>query len=162
LAIDVGTWYERHGPMVLRRCRALLKDEATAVDAMHDVFVEVLRRAASLEDTGACTYLWRAATHVCLNRLRAQRRAPVDADDAALLEIAALDDGEARLVASDLLARVLGDEAPSTRVMATLLYVDRLTLDEVAAAMDLSVSGVRKRLRSLQQRARGRWEALTT
>jgi RNA polymerase sigma-70 factor (ECF subfamily) len=37
-------------------------------------------------------------------------------------------------------------------LIATLLYVDRLTLEEVATEVGMSVSGVRKRLRTLKER----------
>jgi RNA polymerase sigma-70 factor (ECF subfamily) len=50
------------------------------------------------------------------------------------------------------LDRIFGGELASTRLIAVLLYVDRLTLDEVAAEVGMSVSGVRKRLRTLKQR----------
>ena len=131
----------------------MLRDDAAAVDAMHDVFVEVLRRRESLVDAGVCSYLWRAATNVCLNRLRSKKRAALDDDDAVLLEIASGDDVEKQTVAGDLLARVLGREPESTRVIATMFYVDKMTLEEVAAASSMSVSGVRKRLRGLKLRA---------
>ena len=36
-----------------------------------------------------------------------------------------------------------------------MLYVDGMTLEEVAAEVGLSVSGVRKRLRVLKERVRG-------
>ena len=42
MGLDVESLYRRYGPQVLRRCRFLLRDEAQAVDAMHDVFVELL------------------------------------------------------------------------------------------------------------------------
>lgn len=32
MALDIETFYERYGPMVMRRCRALLRDEAKAQD----------------------------------------------------------------------------------------------------------------------------------
>ena len=41
MALDIQALYQSHGPMVLRRCRRLLSDEASARDAMHDVFVEL-------------------------------------------------------------------------------------------------------------------------
>ena len=157
--IDVDDWYRRFGPMVLRRCRWLLRDEAAAVDAMHDVFVDIVRRAATLEDRGASSYLWRTATHVSLNLLRAQRRRPVDDDDALVLEIAGLDDVEGRALASVALGRIFATETPSTRWIATLFHVDQLTLEEVSATVGLSVSGVRKRLRGLSLRARTAREA---
>ena len=42
--MDVEALYEKYGPMVMRRCRQLLKDETEALDATQDVFVQVLRR----------------------------------------------------------------------------------------------------------------------
>ena len=152
--IDVEDWYRRYGPMVLRRCRTLLRDEAAALDAMHDVFVEILRRATRLEVRGASSYLWRTATHVSLNVLRSQKTIPVDDNEALLLEIAGLDDVESQVSTMFTLDRIFARETPSTRVIATLFHVDGLTLEEVAATVGMSVSGVRKRLRTLQLRAR--------
>ena len=52
-----------------------------------------------------------------------------------------------------LLGQIFKREQPSTQVMAVLHYVDKMTLEEVAQTVNLSVSGVRKRLRVLQERA---------
>jgi RNA polymerase sigma-70 factor (ECF subfamily) len=155
MAVDVESLYRTHGPMVLRRCRRLLRDEAKAVDAMHDVFVEVLRRQDRLEVSAPAGLLLTVATNVCLNRLRGERRRPEDADDDLLLRIAdpaAAGGHEDRSLARRLLARCFGGESESTRLIAVLHYVDRLTLEEVAAETGLSVSGVRKRLRTLRVR----------
>ena len=40
--LDIEALYERCGPMVLRRCRFLLRDEDQALDTTHDVFVQLL------------------------------------------------------------------------------------------------------------------------
>jgi RNA polymerase sigma-70 factor, ECF subfamily len=50
MAIDVENLYRSHGAMVLRRCRRLLRNDGKALDAMHDVFVEILRRRDRLHD----------------------------------------------------------------------------------------------------------------
>ena len=50
MGLDVEAHYLRYGPMVLRRCRALLRNEARAEEAMHDVFVSVLRFEERLSD----------------------------------------------------------------------------------------------------------------
>jgi RNA polymerase sigma-70 factor (ECF subfamily) len=150
MTTDVAALYRAHGPMVLRRCRRLLRDEGKAVDAMHDVFVEILKRHDRLHDAAPAALLLRVATHVCLNRLRSERRHPEDRDEALLLAIAGPhEDVEARALARRLLGRVLGRSSESTQLMAVLHYVDRLTLEEVALEVGLSVSGVRKRLRAL-------------
>jgi RNA polymerase sigma-70 factor (ECF subfamily) len=139
--------------MVLRRCRALLRDESKAVDAMHDVFVELLRRENRLDARAPAGLLLTTATHVCLNRLRSQRRRPEDPDNDLLARIASMGSSAENLsLARRVLDRIFGSEPGSTRLIAVLLYVDRLTLDEVAAEVGMSVSGVRKRLRTLKQR----------
>ena len=65
--------YEKYGPMVLRRCRRLLRDEDRALDAMQDVFVRVLQNQGRLHATYPSNLLYRIATNVCLNRIRDQR-----------------------------------------------------------------------------------------
>jgi RNA polymerase sigma-70 factor, ECF subfamily len=156
MAVDIEAFYKVHGPMVLRRCRRLLRDEAKAVDAMHDVFVEILRRKDTLDDSSPAGLLLTTATHVSLNRLRSERRKPEDRDDEMLFHIAALDTNpggaENRTLASRILDRLFAGQPESTRLIAVLHYVDRLTLEEVAAEVGLSVSGVRKRLRTLKER----------
>ncbi len=71
--MNVEILYEKYGPMVLRRCRRLLRDEDRAMDAMQDVFVRVLQRRDRLKATYPSSLLYRIATSVCLNRIRDQR-----------------------------------------------------------------------------------------
>ncbi len=150
LAIDVEACYRRYGPMVLRRCRFLLRDEERAVDAMHDVFVQLLDHQDELTQTAPSSLMHRMATNVCLNRLRSERRRPSDSDEALLLRIASLEDLESRTGAAAVLDRLFGREQVSTRTIAVLHLVDGMTYEEVAKEVGLSVSGVRKRLRTLR------------
>ncbi len=122
---------------------------------MHDVFVEILRRKDSLDATSPAGLLLTTATHVCLNRLRTMRRKPEDREDEMLFSIAELGaapDAESRSLARRVLDRLFAGQPESTRLIAVLHYVDRLTLEEVAAEVGMSVSGVRKRLRVLKER----------
>ena len=64
--------------------------------------------------------------------------------------IAAAPDHESRWAASLLLDQIFGREQESTRTMAVLHLRDGHTLQEVAEVMGMSVSGVRKRLRTLK------------
>jgi RNA polymerase sigma factor (sigma-70 family) len=149
VALDVDALYRSHGPMVLRRCRQLLRDEEDAVDAMQDVFVRVLRRGEALDDRAPSSLLFRVATNVCLNRQRTRARRPEDPAGELLSRIAAAGDPEGRSSARSVLDRIFGRELESTRVMATMHLLDGMTFEEVAREVGLSVSGVRKRLRAL-------------
>lgn len=152
MAADVSKLYVRYGPLVLRRCRALLRHDAAAQDALQDVFVQALRAQATLRpDTGAA-YFHRLATNACLNRLRGARRKPEDHDDALVLAIAADLDLEARAHAQSALKRLFADEPETTATVAVLHYLDGMTWDEVATELGLSVSGVRKRARRITER----------
>ena len=161
MALDVESHYLRYGPMVLRRCRTLLRDPAKAEDAMQDVFVSLIRSEGRLRDEAPGALLLRVATNVCLNKLRGEKRRPEDAheDDELALRIAQAEDGggdaESRTLARSVLGKLFGSDDPlaaSTRSLAFMHLVDGLTLEEVARESRLSVSGVRKRLRSLKGR----------
>ncbi len=137
--------------MVLRRCRGLLGDDPQAVDAMQDVFVQLLTHRDRLTDHGASSLLYTIATNLCLNRLRSRRRRPEDPESNSLImQIAAADDPEARGLARGLLDRFFASEPASTGTIAVLHLLDGLTLEEVAETVGMSVSGVRKRLRTLR------------
>lgn len=154
MAIDVEQLYTRYGPMVLRRCRGLLRSEAEAVDAMHDVFVQLLRRKDRLDPTASASLLYRVATNVCLNRIRSRTRRREDPEEDLVWRIAAASSADRALEARALLDRLLEREPTSSGTIAVLHLCDGLTLEEVASEVGMSVSGVRKRLRRLQERLR--------
>lgn len=154
MQVSVAQLYQTYGPMVLRRCRSLLKDEARAVDAMHDVFVLVLRNQHQLKTQSGSSLLFQVATNVCLNLLRGSRRKPEDANDERLLQIAHDFDLEARASAKGLLGRLFAEEPATTATIAVLHWVDGMTWDEVAREMKMSVSGVRKRARGITERVK--------
>ncbi len=151
--LDVESLYRSYGPMVLRRCRRLLRNEEQALDAMQETFVRLVRNRDKLKADAPSSLLYCIATNVCLNALRSERGRPVAGGDELLEAIAGADDPEAAVDARHLLERVFAREEPSTRTMAVLHYVDGLTLEETAARVGLSVSGLRKRLARLRERS---------
>jgi RNA polymerase sigma factor (sigma-70 family) len=150
LAIDIEKYYRDYGPIVLRRCRGLLKNEDLAVDAMQDTFVQLLRRRDSLQDVSPQSLLYRVCTNVCLNKIRERSRRKEGPEPELIERIAALEEPEGRLLARNLVSRLFGAERASTREMAVLHLVDGMTVEEVAARVQMSVSGVRKRLAALR------------
>jgi RNA polymerase sigma-70 factor (ECF subfamily) len=152
--LDVETLYRKYGPMVLRRCRSMLRDEEAALDALQETFVRVIRGRLRLTDRAPSSLLYCIATNVCLNALRSARSRPSDSDEEVLLSIASCENVEELAIARRALDAIFHRETPSTRTMAVLHYVDGMTFEEVAAETGMSVSGVRKRLASLKTRLR--------
>jgi RNA polymerase sigma-70 factor, ECF subfamily len=116
---------------------------------MHDVFVSILTRADELSDQAPSSLLFRIATNVCLNRIRTRKRRPEDGDE-LLVEIAERTDPAARSAARAMLDRLFHTEPDNTALIAVLHLHDKMTLQEVAAEVGMSVSGVRKRLDKLR------------
>jgi len=150
VAVDVETYYQRYGPMVLRRCRRLLGDEEEAVSAMQDTFVKLIQYQDRLEDRGGSSLMYRMATNVCLNQIRTRKRHPEDPDSELLSRIAEATRTEQRTAARGMLSRLLQRHPESTGDIAVMHLLDGMTLEEVADTVGLSVSGVRKRLRKLR------------
>jgi RNA polymerase sigma-70 factor (ECF subfamily) len=136
--------------MVLRRCRKLLGDDSSARDAMHDVFVQLLTHADRLDGHAPSSLLFRIATNVCLNRIRTRKRRPEHDDSDVVVEIAEATDPAARSAARAALDKLFRHEPDDTAVIAVLHLHDKMTLEEVAAEVGMSVSGVRKRLMKLR------------
>lgn len=147
---NLEDWYRRYGPLVLRRCRQLLRDSGEAEDALQEVFMKILRKPDLVQAEFPSSLLYKIATNTCLNRIRSRNRRPETREETLLLNIASEEDVEARSAAGRLLERVFRKHPESTKVMAVLHFVDGLTLEEVAKETSFSVSGVRKRLRALQ------------
>jgi len=148
--LDVDALSRRYGPMVLRRCRQLLRSEDEALDACQDVFVRVLERRRRLHARYPSSLLYRIATNICLNRIRDRTRRPETSDEEKLFAIARAEEPGAASDARMLLDRLFNRHPESSRTMAVLHYVDGLTLEQVAAETGMSVSGVRWRLRNLR------------
>jgi RNA polymerase sigma-70 factor (ECF subfamily) len=149
--LDVEALVRRYQPMVLRRCRQLLTDEDEAVDACQDVFVRILERGGRLDVSHPSSLLYVTATNLCLNRIRDRGRHAAPTEDERLERIAAAEAPGARSDARLLLDRLFQRHPASSRTIAVLHYADGLTLEQVASEVGLSVSGVRKRLRSLRR-----------
>ena len=149
--VDVEGLWTRYGGLVLRRCRQLLRDEEEALDVTQDVFVQLLRRRSQLEVRYPSSLLWKMATNLCLNRLRDRRRAPEPTGDDTQVRLAHHEDPGPAAEARFTLGRLFARHEDSTRTIATLHFVDGLTLEQTAREVGMSVSGVRKRLRGLRE-----------
>jgi RNA polymerase sigma-70 factor, ECF subfamily len=153
LQIDVEHCYVKYGPFVLRRCRQMLGNEEEALDAMQETFVKLIRHRAKLAPRALGGLLYRIATNVCLNVLRTKQHTVKFESPEILLEIAGTDDTEKQVWIKDLIERLFDREKESTRLIAVYHYVDRMSYEDIAKETGLSISGVRKRLRILKERA---------
>jgi RNA polymerase sigma-70 factor, ECF subfamily len=151
--VEVEALYRRYGPMVLRRCRSILKDEEMSADAMQETFVQVLRHRTTLDTCHPSGLLYRIATNTSLNMLRSRRRRFAVSAEPFLDTLAARECLEERLTDAWELDGVLLGVEERTRRAAAIRFLEEKTLAETAREVGLSLSGVRKRLFALRKRA---------
>ncbi len=156
--IDIKDYYLRYGPMVLRRCRQLLRDEERAKDAAQEVFAKVLIHKDRLKDRYPSSLLFRISTNTCLNMIRNHHgHSPLDSEN-PLHGIAFYDESEKTVMMKDILDKIFRKENPSTREIAVMFFVDGMTHKEISDEIGLSVSGVRKRIREFRSRVQTKRE----
>jgi RNA polymerase sigma factor (sigma-70 family) len=127
--------YREHGHLVLRRAKRLLRNEDDARDVVQDVFLDIFRDPARFEaNSSIATYLYAAATHACLNRLRdGKTRTRLVAIEASVPRHMSAR-GETYALAAEILAGLSEQEA----ALAIYLFCDELTHDEVAGLLGCS------------------------
>ncbi|MCR5614366.1 sigma-70 family RNA polymerase sigma factor [Treponema sp.] len=149
---DFAELYQKYGPMVLRRCRYILKDEDKAQDAMQDVFLRIFESRCKVNNV--CSSLFYVtATRVCLNKIRSDklRCGP----DFELISQTMADDfsqkESEKIEAGIILEKIFSHRDAKDSMIAALHFVDGYTLEETAEQVQMSVSGVRKRISELKK-----------
>jgi RNA polymerase sigma factor (sigma-70 family) len=147
---------ERHGPMVLRVCRAVLRDEHDAEDAFQATFLVLARKAGSIRRRGSLeSWLFGVAGRVsrCARagaarrrrheRMRAERTAEAVAD-------AVPDDLGAAI------QREVGRLPDRLRAAVVLCYFEGRTCEQAADRLKLPVGTIKSRLSGARARLRSR------
>ena len=113
-----------------------MRDDDDARDVVHDVFLDLFSHAERFEArSSVATYLYAAATHACLNRIRnGKTRAKLVAIETAARGTAPPVHGDARTLACEILAGLSEEDA----ALAIYLYCDELTHDEIAEVFGCS------------------------
>lgn len=139
--------------MVFRRCLQMLGDEARAQDAVQEVFLSLVKNNERLKDGFPSSLLYRIATNICLNMLKREKKMTFK-DDSFFTTIAAAANLQDTTEAKEMLARIFFGEKEDTAEIAVMRFIDRLSYEEIAEVSGLSVSGIRKRLAKLAEKAK--------
>jgi DNA-directed RNA polymerase specialized sigma24 family protein len=148
--------YRRYGYFVHVRCRALLRNEAEAEDAVQEVFFRALQHLPPADFDRALGWLYATATHYCQDVARRQQR--------RARSLALSPPGEAvcegppglPVDARHTLRLLVGDLDAETFEIGVLHLLDGFTQEEVAERTGFSRRTVGKRLKRIEQRVQER------
>ena len=143
----VARMYETYKQSVYRLCLIYLKDRSLAEDAMQDTFLKALRAYPGFRgDCAEKTWLVRIGINVCRDYQRTawlrHNRKGVSLDDI----VDTLPAEPAYRADADVVQAVAHLPQKLKEVILTRYY-ERLTLEETAAALGLSLSAVNTRIR---------------
>ena len=136
----------------------MLKNEQSALDAMHEVFLNILSRKKHLTGDYPSALLYRIATNVCLNRIRNENKHTLSKYLDVLYNTQFLENQEDDTAVS-LLEYILDNGKSTTRQIAVLYFINGMTIKEIAETKKLSISGVHKHLDKLRRKLREREES---
>jgi RNA polymerase sigma factor (sigma-70 family) len=152
---EVEALYREHGAMVLRRARALLGSEALAQEALHEVFIRVIRAGDSFRaDADPSTWLYRITTNYCFNQLRDRRTRQrwLMGEAKRRDRASAMQDPRSEKLL--LLRQVLALSSEREASAAIYAFVDEMTYDEIAPLLGVSRRTVGNILQRFVERAR--------
>jgi RNA polymerase sigma-70 factor, ECF subfamily len=147
----IGGLYDRFAGPLYRYALMILANPAAAADAVHDVFVSVLRGGVTLVHDER--YLRRAVRNQCYSTLRRRHHDAADAADRRLLESVSVHaDPAVRL----LIEQVLRDLPAEQREVLHLKAFEGMTFQEIAAVTGEPVNTVASRYRYAMEKMRAR------
>lgn len=143
----------RHRLRVYRVALRILGDPAEAEDAAQDAFVQAWQALERFRgDAAFGTWMYRVVTNRCLSRLR-DRRPANPLPKAELLPAPCTDTADSAVARVQLEAvkRSVGNLTPEQRAPWVLRELEGLTYEQIADALDLSLSAVKARIHRARQ-----------
>lgn len=146
--------YRRVFPMVLAKCRRMLRGDADANDVAQEVFVRLWRHRELVQDQGALiAWLYRTSTHLVIDRARQRSLGQENlAHLHGVLQGDTIRDSEARFVSREQLRHVLANCSQDELEAVILNRVDRMTQPEIAELMGIGERTVRRLLGRFDER----------
>ena len=138
----------RHGPMVLRICRAALTDPDEADDAFQAVFLVLVRKAAAIRSRASvASWLFGVATRVAANaKFDAARRRKHEQQAARQSPATAAKPGDEPLELAGVLHEELARLPDRYREALVLCYFEGHTCDAAAMRLRRPIGTVKARL----------------
>lgn len=139
----------RHNQRMFRACRAVLRDEIEAEDAVQTAWVSAFRNLAGFRgEARFSTWVTRIAVHEASSRLRSRRRLVAIADEEVTMSNHAGTPEDAAVTAElgRLLERQLDELPEGMRAVVVLRDVLELDTAETAECLGIAEEAVRVRL----------------
>ena len=135
---------DEHLDRAYRLARAILRDPAESQDATHDAFVQAWRKWDTLRDQARFEQWFdRILVNTCRNRLRSPSRQTTDISAEVALSTG---DHAGRTEDREAIGNAIAGLSPDHQVVVALRFYLDLSIDDIAARLDIPVGTVQSRL----------------
>jgi len=142
--------YYRYRDWVYRLARRFTRNDADALDVLQETFGYLLRKFPGFKLTASMTtFLYPVVKHTAFAVLRKKKR--FESNEDVLGEIPVVEAKETSRAELAAILRTLGEEQREALLMR---YVDDMTLNEIAAALQIPLGTVKSRLYHALQKLR--------
>jgi RNA polymerase sigma factor (sigma-70 family) len=147
---------ERHGPMVLRVCRGVLREPHDSEDAFQATFLVLVRRAGSIRDRDSlASWLHGVALRVASHaRAKVARRRRLERTAVERVEFSPVKEADDDL--GPRLHEEVGRLPERYRAAVVLCYLEGHTCEDAARVLNWPVGTVKSRLSRARERLRSR------
>jgi RNA polymerase sigma-70 factor, ECF subfamily len=148
--------YRRAYPLVMTKCRRMVRGHSDAADLAQEVFVRLWRHRSLVHDVRALTaWLYRTSTHLAIDRARHRTLSRESLQHLeSLVPNQPSADAEGRLATRQELRSMLASIPPRELEAAVLSRFDRLAHPEIAEVMGVGERTVRRLLERFDRRTK--------
>ncbi|WP_080056680.1 RNA polymerase sigma factor [Spirosoma aerolatum] len=148
------TLYNRYVNKVYRHCLSMTKDEESAHDYTHDIFIKMFKKLDTFHERSSfSTWLYSIAYNYCSDQLRLAKRlnfSPLDDEyDTPSSESY---EAQAKEQSLQLLNQVMEQLPEKEQKILKLKYEQGLRIDEIAQLYNISESSVKMRLKRSREK----------
>lgn len=152
-----GELYDRYANKVYRKCISFVKDEDLAQDLTHDIFLKAFVNLAKFSFRSSfSTWLYSMSYNYCVDYVRKNSKVRFENDD-ELIQIPDDEDekNERELLSlrAERLGYILDHISPDDKAILLMKYQDDLSIKDMEAALELSASAVKMRIKRARARA---------
>lgn len=151
---------EAYRPRLVRYVRYLLHDAADADDLAQETLIRAYRQQATLHDPAALeSWLYRIATHICIDRLRRRARTTVRQAESPVEDLPIVDQAQPspfvivqRAEMGECVDQYVATLSDPQKAVLLLHDVDGMTDSEIADLLALPLTTVKMRLHRARQK----------
>lgn len=151
--------YKRYSTKIFRRCISLVKDQATAEDLTHDIFMKILLNISSFRGKSkVSTWIYAITYNFCIDHLRKTKKARFQLNDyknyeGELVEFQE-DLGELRQIKVDRLKKILEQLHIEEKMILLMKYQENFSIKQIQDILEISESATKMRIKRAKEKVR--------